>query len=122
MMPLNPSPYAAETANRPASLWVTVNAAIASAWQAEPANTAASPPIRSVNQPQNIRLTEGAEQHRQHRRPLRPRDAEVAAERHEMPRGHRHRHAAQERRRAEQRLNQIWLQLKRLSSSTYLGE
>src|ERR1700759_5148470 len=56
-MPLKPSPYAAEIANSPASLRVTEKAAIAKAWQADPANTVARPPIRSAAQPQNCRLT-----------------------------------------------------------------
>jgi hypothetical protein len=55
-MPLKPSPYAADTANSPASSWVTANAAIANAWHAEPAKTAASPPTRSATHPQNMRL------------------------------------------------------------------
>src|SRR5579875_2910675 len=44
-------------ANNRASLRVVANAAMASAWQAEPANTVPSPPMRSATQPQNWRLT-----------------------------------------------------------------
>src|SRR5579883_3145964 len=57
MMPLKPSPKAAETANNPASFRVSAKAAIASAWQADAANTVRSPPTRSATQPQNCRLT-----------------------------------------------------------------
>ena len=53
MMPLNPSPNSAETANSPASSWVSRNPIIAVIWQTEPASTVRSPPIRSATQPQN---------------------------------------------------------------------
>src|SRR5215469_2360479 len=55
-MPLKPSPKAADTANRPASLCVTRKAPIASAWHAEPRISVSSPPTRSASQPQNCLL------------------------------------------------------------------
>src|SRR5258708_2501787 len=55
MMPENPNPKAAEMANRPASSWVCEKAAMATAWQAEPASTVRSPPMRSANAPQSCR-------------------------------------------------------------------
>src|SRR5580704_9706259 len=55
-MPLKPRPNAAATMNSPVSLCVSRNAAVATAWQAEPANTACNPPNRSANQPHSWRL------------------------------------------------------------------
>src|SRR6185503_4976443 len=52
MMPAKPRPNAADTANSPASSWVSRKQAIAAAWQAEPAITVRSPPIRSASEPQ----------------------------------------------------------------------
>jgi hypothetical protein len=47
-MPLNPSPNQAETANNPASLWVSRKPIIAVIWQTEPARIVRKPPIRSA--------------------------------------------------------------------------
>ena len=56
MMPEKPSPKAAATVNRPASFWVSRNAVIDAACQAEPISTVASPPMRSEIAPQICRL------------------------------------------------------------------
>jgi len=60
MIPAKPAPYAAETKNSPASSWVDIKRTIATAWQAEPNSTVRRPPIRSVSQPQAMRLTSAA--------------------------------------------------------------
>src|SRR5262249_14351930 len=57
MMPAKPNPNAAETANRPISSCVNMNADIAAIWHVEPASTVLRPPMRSEIQPQNCRLT-----------------------------------------------------------------
>ena len=59
-MPPKPRPKAAATANSPASSWVARNSAIPAAWQAEPASTVFSPPMRSETQPQSCRLAKAA--------------------------------------------------------------
>src|SRR3954469_21089882 len=57
MMPLNPNPKIAATANSPASFWVSKNPVIAVIWHTEPASIVRKPPMRSVTSPQNWRLT-----------------------------------------------------------------
>ena len=108
-MPLKPRPNAAETANRPASFWVSRKRPIASAWQAEPQQQrqqAADP----VGQPApELAADKGAAgHHRQHRRALRRRDADIAAKRDEVALRQRHRHAAAEPGEAQQRQHHDW--------------
>src|SRR6478735_5975458 len=56
MMPEKPSPKAAATVKRPASLCVDRKAVIDAACQADPISTVANPPIRSEITPQICRL------------------------------------------------------------------
>ena len=50
-------PVGGRDREQPGLVLGTANAAIATAWHAEPASTAPSPPIRSAAHPQNMRLT-----------------------------------------------------------------
>ena len=57
MIPLNPAPKAADTANSPRLVLGQDDPASAGAWQIDAARIVYRPPARSDSQPQNSRLT-----------------------------------------------------------------
>src|SRR5215471_19389259 len=73
-------------------------------WQAEPASTVRSPPIRSAMKPQKLAADKAeAQQHDNIALPPGDGNPDIAAKRHQMPLPHSHRNAAQKAREAQRR-------------------